>query len=282
MAGACVSAGRARRAAAALSRLHRAGWLLAGVWLLAACVRAPSVDDAQGAPAGSAAAIQPDSGEPAGMDAAAVDPAQLLARYLDIVLTRVASPGCLREDQAAWEAQTQARCGADAACLDAARRARARAFEGLVPGAALDRRLETLPADDTAQLLFAGGSVQPQEAGGPQPVAVTLEGTPYEDEGGFLLTAEGFDADAHAEFNALLGDEAAIEARFGDGEVLNAGVVGILPAGVFDEAALAFLQAPMARDSRLRVRGWAEPADGGPIVVNASRCVVVERVPGAR
>jgi hypothetical protein len=283
MARSCASAGRARRGDAARAYPRGPRWLLAGAWLLAACTRAPSVDEAPGA---AAAATVPGTArvevvEPAAVDAAG-DPAQLLARYLDIALARVASPDCLREDQAAWDAQTRAGCGADAACLDAARLARARTFEGLVPGAALERRLDALPADDAPQLFHVGGSVQATEAGERQPVAVMLEGAPYEDEGGFLLTGEGFDADAHAEFTALLGDEAAIEARFGDGEALKAGVVGILPAALFDEGALAALQAPAARHARLRVRGWAHPTDREPPVVEAGRCVVVEWVHGAR
>jgi hypothetical protein len=283
MAATCTATPALDRRAIRASPFVRAAVLLGAACWLAACARAPSGEAQPLSPTAvdPPAAVPAEGAGPAATDAAGVDPAQLLARYLGIAASRVASPACLQEDQAAWQVQMETRCGADLACFDAARLARARLLEGVLPGAALERRLDALPADDAPQLLFVGGNPRPDTGEAPA-VAVTLEGVPYEDEGGFLLTGDGFDAQAHEELAALLGDEAAIAARFGDGQALRTGVAGVLPSGVLDDEALAVLQAPAARAMRLRVRGWAQPVPGEPPVVDGERCVVVERSAAAR
>src|SRR5690606_28772795 len=75
---------------------------------------------------------------------------------------------------------------------------------------------------------------------------VILEGQPRETEGGYVLTGPGFDAEAWDAFEALLGDEDALRARFGDGPIVLPGLSGALPAQLLDVGDLAAIDAVAA------------------------------------
>lgn len=269
-------------APAARILLHALPWLL-----LAGCadpaaprLGQPAAPDAPEAPAPGIGTPADASG--AGPAAAAADLADAgarLARYLAAAEARVSAPACLREDQQAWETQTQQRCGTDTACLDLARDARAAVLEGLVPGALLEAG--GAPGADVAGgrlLVVAGGGDGDGDGvggtGTDAPVIVEIAGVPRETDGGVMLTGAGFDAEAYAEFEALLGDEEGMRARFGDGPLVFTGVAGAFPTLAFDVGDLAAIESAVAGGRHLRVRGWASPGDEPP-TLDAGRCLLV-------
>src|SRR5690606_27987708 len=115
---------------------------------------------------------------------------------------------CLAADQKAWLAQRDA-CDSDA-CLERAYLRRLQALQGLLPGMALDRRLDGSTASGAARLLAilpAGDATGIHEDEMP---GVILEGGPLEDEGGYLLVDGAFDREAWHAYLDLQGDVEAI------------------------------------------------------------------------
>lgn len=235
--------------------------------LLAGCERqvAPSAA-ATDAPAEATAVTMGDTTGDAG---------SLLDRYLAAALQRVQSPECLQQDQRDWQVQTNDRCAGDAACLAAARGERAALLEGLVPGALLDEAV-VLPTAPAGRLLAVVGDQGDPQQVEPLPLEqVTLEGHPREAEGGFVLVGDDFDAEAYDAFESLLGDEAGLRARFGDGPILLKGLSGALPAQILDVGDLAAVESVAGRGGRLRVRGWARPEHDGVSTIDGSGCVFI-------
>jgi hypothetical protein len=235
--------------------------------LLAGCDR-PAAGAGAPAPAadGSPAAAAPGPGT--GIEA-------VLARYLEAALDHVQSPACLRRDQDDWMARARSACGDDAACLDRARAGRARALEGLLPGAVLEAGAALDGADDAddgVRLLAVAGDPSDDD---PADATTTVEGRPYEAEGGFLLVDDGFDEVAYAEFESLLGDEDALRERYGEAPVVFRGLRGALSAQPFDVGGLAAIDAVGARGGWLRVQGRpVEDVDGLPHF-DGTGCVLV-------
>lgn len=219
-----------------------------------------------GAAAGNASPAEAEAAAPAGGDEA-------LARALEAATGLVASPECLREDQAAWEAATARDCGGDAACRAAAREARLLELSGLLPGIALPAGAEPGPGGPRL-LAVAGGDADPD--GGDDPLhPVELRGRPLETEGGYVLAGPDFDAGAWEAFEALLGDEEAFQARFGDGPAVIPGLQGSFPAMTLDDRSLAAIDAVAAAGGQLRVRGAAVPDPDGPPALDLRACMFV-------
>ncbi|MBB6065558.1 lysozyme inhibitor LprI family protein [Pseudoxanthomonas broegbernensis] len=182
---------------------------------------------------------------------------------------------CLAAEQRTWLATQRNACGS-AACLERAYLLRLDALEGLLPGAAVDRRLEGYPDVAGARLL----AVVPAAAGrdpGEDLEEVLMEGTPVEDEGGYLLVDARFDPRTHGELAAMQGDADAIRARFGDGPVRSPGVVGSFGTYLLDDRARAAIAAIAGGggDGIVRVKGWAVHADAAPPALDPRRCAFV-------
>lgn len=205
--------------------------------------------------------------------------ADALARIYPAALDLVASPDCLRQDQDAWEAATAQACAGDATCTATARSARADQLAGLLPGAALDAHDEVaVPVVLPVLLAVAGGEPDP-EAGAGLPDPVEIRGRPLETEGGYALAGPDFDAAAWEDFEALLGDEEALAARFGDGPVVIRGLAGSFPAMGLQDRGLAAIDAVVAGGGELLVRGAAVPEPEAPPALDPRACLYVYAVP---
>lgn len=235
--------------------------------LLAGCSRPPEPVPAA-SPTDSPVAVAATGTAPA--------PAQVLASHLQAALARVPAPACLAHDQRDWQAEAERSCRGDAGCLAREQLARVAVLEGLLPGVVLDAGVAALAPAGTARLLtVVGGSGDPARAE-PLPLEpVILEGQPRETEGGYVLTGPGFDAEAWDAFEALLGDEDALRARFGDGPIVLPGLSGALPAQLLDVGDLAAIDAVAAQGGRLRVRGWAVPEPDAVPTIDGTGCVFV-------
>lgn len=180
---------------------------------------------------------------------------------------------CLATDQRAWLAQRNA-CDSEA-CLEQAYLRRLQALQGLLPGMAVDRRLDAFPEAGGAPLLAilpaGGGSGVPED----ELQDVILEGVPLEDEGGYLLVDGVFDREAWRAFLDLQGDIEALRARFGDGPVHLPGIVGGFDAGALDDRARAAIEAAATGGGRLRVIGRAAYTDAAPPLVASGHCAFV-------
>ncbi|GAB3511221.1 lysozyme inhibitor LprI family protein [Pseudoxanthomonas daejeonensis] len=204
----------------------------------------------------------------------------ILARYYARARSSLPRAGraCLAADQRAWLALQRAACDS-AACLEQAYLLRLDALEGLLPGAVVDRRLEDYPVTGGARLL----GVLPAVEGGQLPPGgleeVLMQGTPVEDEGGYLLVDGRFDRNSWQEFVDLQGDIEAIHARFGEGPVHFTGVAGGFGAGALDDRARAAIEDVAARRGELQVRGWAVYTDAAPPLIDDRRCAFVYGLP---
>lgn len=184
---------------------------------------------------------------------------------------------CLAADQKAWLAQRDA-CDSDA-CLERAYLRRLQALQGLLPGMALDRRLDGSTASGAARLLAilpAGDATGIPED---EMQDVILEGVPLEDEGGYLLVDGAFDREAWHVYLDLQGDIEAIRARFGEGPVHLPGIVGGFGAGALDHRARAAIEAVAAGGDRLRVIGRAAYTDAAPPLIDGGHCAFVYALP---
>lgn len=209
---------------------------------------------------------------------------RILGRYHAQAIA-VLEPGqrtCLRQSQRRWLGAERGACGADPECLERTYLVRLRELEGLLPGLALERRLDDLPAVPAAPLLAILAPTAPTaQAGGPdatplQPVVV--EGVPVEDEGGYLLVDQGFDRAAWEAYAGLLGDEEALRARFGDDPVAALpGIVGAFGGDRLDPGARAAVDAAAAQGRRLRATGRAAAGDGPP-QLSAAACTFLQRL----
>lgn len=189
-----------------------------------------------------------------------------------------AERACLAVDQRAWLAVQRDACDS-AACLEKAYLLRLYALEGLLPGAAVDRRLEAYPATAGARLLGILPAVEGSELPPDGLEEVLTQGTPLEDEGGYLLVDGPFDRKAWQEFVELQGDIEAIRARFGDGPVHFPSLVGSFGAGTLDDRARAAIEDVAARGGELQVRGWAVYTDAAPPLIDDRRCAFVYALP---
>src|SRR5690606_3367470 len=122
------------------------------------------------------------------------------------------------------------------ACLELAYRRRLVELRGLLPGIAGDGRPGGPGvAESGAPLLAILAPAEDADPSTGQPGdPATLEGIPLEDEGGYLLVEDDFDHAAWQALAYLQGDEAALQARFGDGPIVLPGMVGAFPSGGLD------------------------------------------------
>ncbi len=191
-----------------------------------------------------------------------------------------AQRACLAADQRHWLASGRDACGAGAACLERAYLGRLHAFEGLLPGAALDRRLDRFPAVDAAPLLAILPAAVADAPPLPASREVVLEGMPLEDEGGYLLIDERFDHGAWQAYLELQGNEDALRARFGDGPPVS-GIVGSFPGGGLDPRARTAIDGVAARGGRLRVHGRAVDIEAQAPAIDGGACAFIY-LPGPR
>ena len=184
---------------------------------------------------------------------------------------------CLATDQREWLAQRDA-CDSHA-CLEQAYLRRLQALQGLLPGMAVDRRLEGFPGGDAARLLAVLPAADASGAPEDELQDVILEGSPLEDEGGYLLVDGAFEREAWHAFLDLQGDIEAIRARFGEGPVHLPGIVGGFGAGALDHRARAAIESAAAGGGRLRVIGRAAYTDAAPPLIDGGHCAFVYALP---
>ncbi|WP_202844982.1 lysozyme inhibitor LprI family protein [Luteimonas saliphila] len=181
---------------------------------------------------------------------------------------------CLVADQRAWLVSQRDVCDTEA-CLERAYLRRVRALEGLLTGMALDRRLERFPAEGEPPLLTIVPAGDASGVPEDQFTEVILDGTPLEDEGGYLLVDGDFDLDAWHDYLDLQGDLEGLRARFGDGPIVIPGIVGGFGGGTLDARARAAIDGVAARGGRLRVTGRADYVDAAPHVIDSGECAFV-------
>lgn len=180
---------------------------------------------------------------------------------------------CLASDQRAWLAQRDA-CDTDV-CLEQAYLRRLQALQGLLPGMAVDRRLEGFPSVGDARLLAILPAGHASGIPEDELQDVILEGSPLEDEGGYLLVDGVFDLETWHAFLDLQGDIEAIRARFGEGPVHVPGIVGGFGAGALDDRARAAIETVAGGGDRLRVIGRAAYTDATAPLVDGGHCAFV-------
>jgi len=203
----------------------------------------------------------------------------ILGRYYPAVAADMAEPQhrCLAASQRQWR-EDMWRCK-DPGCVEQAYLRRLAELEGLLPGALVDRHLETYPAQPWPRLLAV---LPPQEpAAAPPGPPLRVEGVPQEDEGGYLLLDTGFDPAAWAEFANLLGDAAALRARFGPAGAPVAGVVASFSGLDLDDRARAMIEGVAAAGGRLRLSGHAAPAQEPDAIPqpDPGQCAFVHALP---
>lgn len=184
---------------------------------------------------------------------------------------------CLEADQRAWRTQRDA-CDSDA-CLEQAYLRRLQALRGLLPGLAIDQGRQAFAQGGEGRLLAVLPAADARDLPADELQDVILEGTPLEDEGGYLLVDGAFDLAAWHAYLDLQGDLEAIRARFGDGPIHFPGIVGGFAAATLDDRARAAIEAVAAAGERLRVVGRAAYTDAAPPLIDSGHCAFVYALP---
>ena len=184
---------------------------------------------------------------------------------------------CLMQDQRAWRQQRDT-CDSDA-CLEQAYLRRLQALQALLPGSATDRGPEAPAQADDGRLLAILPAADARDPPADELQDVILEGTPLEDEGGYLLVDGAFDLAAWHAYLDLQGDLEAIRDRYGDGPIHFPGIVGGFAAATLDDRARAAIEAVAAAGERLRVVGRAAYTDAAPPLIDSGHCAFVYALP---